>query len=72
MSLQCGSKSKRQQLKRPREEHLRYIYYCSGFSKRKSLLLSIFVLLVGMGGAEDTRIFFLLFSLAARWGDDCI
>lgn len=33
MSLQAGSKSELQQLKRPREEKLRYIYYCYGFSK---------------------------------------
>ena len=53
MSLQAGSKSKWQQLKRPREEHLRYIYYCLAFknmSKRKPILLSICVCLVGMGG----------------------
>lgn len=53
MSLEAGSKSKWQQTKRPREEHLRYIYYCFGFSryvKKRVHLLSICVCLARMGG----------------------
>lgn len=43
MSLQAGSKSKWQQLKRMREEHLRCIYYCLGFSKNVRKKVSAFV-----------------------------
>lgn len=55
MSLQAGSKSKWQQLKRPREEHLSYIYYCFGFSKNVRNKVSFaqhLCMLGGMGGGR--------------------
>lgn len=50
MSLQAGSKSKWQRLKRPREEHLRYIYYCFGFSKNVKKKVSLAQRLCLLGG----------------------
>lgn len=55
MSLQAGSKSKWQQLKRPREEHLSYIYYCFGFSKNVRNKISFAQHLCMLGGVGGGR-----------------